>query len=219
MGRLHALLHLRQLRRYERQQRERIWAEDETQPKAADMQVGVLGLGALGADAATKLRALGFRVAGWSATPKRIEGVDCFYGRRRPDAAAGANRHARRAAAADATRRAACSNAALSRQLEAGGAARRPGADQRRTRRPAGRGGHRRGAGFRRPEGRIARRVRARAAAGGIAALVAPRRLCQSAQRRDLRRPGAIVAAIARQIEAYERGEPLANVVDRARGY
>ena len=75
---LHALLHLRQLRRYERQQRERIWAEDETQPKAADVQVGVLGLGALGADAATKLRALGFRVAGWSATPKRIEGIEAF---------------------------------------------------------------------------------------------------------------------------------------------
>ena len=31
--------------------------------------------------------------------------------------------------------------------------------------------------------------------------------------------PHAIAAAIARQIEAFERGEPLRNVVDRQRGY
>jgi glyoxylate/hydroxypyruvate reductase len=31
--------------------------------------------------------------------------------------------------------------------------------------------------------------------------------------------PAAIVAAIARQIEGFERREPLQNVVDRARGY
>ncbi len=31
--------------------------------------------------------------------------------------------------------------------------------------------------------------------------------------------PAAIVAAIARQIEGLERGEPLSNLVDRSRGY
>jgi len=31
--------------------------------------------------------------------------------------------------------------------------------------------------------------------------------------------PSAVVAAVARQIEAFERGEPLRNVVDRERGY
>ena len=31
--------------------------------------------------------------------------------------------------------------------------------------------------------------------------------------------PAAIAAAIARQIEAFERGEPLSNVVDREKGY
>ena len=45
---MHALAHLRQLRRYERQQRERVWADDKDQPKAAEVQVGVLGLGVLG---------------------------------------------------------------------------------------------------------------------------------------------------------------------------
>ena len=76
---MHALAHLRQLRRYERQQRERLWADDD-QPKAAEIQVGVLGLGVLGADAASKLGALGFRVAGWSASEKSLPGVACFHG-------------------------------------------------------------------------------------------------------------------------------------------
>jgi glyoxylate/hydroxypyruvate reductase A len=31
--------------------------------------------------------------------------------------------------------------------------------------------------------------------------------------------PTAVAALVARQIEAYERGEPLAHVVDRRRGY
>ena len=31
--------------------------------------------------------------------------------------------------------------------------------------------------------------------------------------------PDAILAAVARQIEAFERGEPLQNLVDRRRGY
>jgi glyoxylate/hydroxypyruvate reductase len=78
---VHALIHLRQLRRYERQQRERIWADDDDQPKAAEIEVGVLGLGVLGADAAMKLGALGFSVAGWSASEKSLPGVACFHGR------------------------------------------------------------------------------------------------------------------------------------------
>ena len=55
---MHALAHLRQLRRYERQSQERIWADDDDQPKAAEVHVGVLlGLGVMGQDAATKLKA------------------------------------------------------------------------------------------------------------------------------------------------------------------
>src|ERR1700734_1131908 len=77
---MHALVHLRQLRRYERQQRERIWADDDDQPKAAEVQVGVLGLGVLGEDAAAKLGALGFKVAGWSASEKSLPGVACLSG-------------------------------------------------------------------------------------------------------------------------------------------
>src|SRR5271154_2481876 len=77
---MHGLAHLRQLRRYERQQRERVWADDDDQPKAAEIQVGVLGLGVLGTDAATKLGALGFKVAGGSASEKPLPGVACLSG-------------------------------------------------------------------------------------------------------------------------------------------
>jgi glyoxylate/hydroxypyruvate reductase len=75
---MHALVHLRQLRRYERQQRGRVWTDDDNQPKAGDIQIGVLGLGVLGRDAAAKLKTLGFKVAGWSASPKSLPGVDCY---------------------------------------------------------------------------------------------------------------------------------------------
>src|SRR6202035_3775769 len=39
-----------------------------------------MGLGTLGSDAADVLRRLGFRVAGWSNSPKAIDGVECFHG-------------------------------------------------------------------------------------------------------------------------------------------
>ena len=44
------------------------------------MLVGMLGLGVLGMDAALKLKGLGFRVAGWSATQKSVVGIDCYCG-------------------------------------------------------------------------------------------------------------------------------------------
>ena len=80
---MHALVHLRQLRRYERQQRERVWADDDKQPKASDIQIGVLGLGVMGKDAVAKLKALGFKVAGWSASPKSLAGRDLLFRRGR----------------------------------------------------------------------------------------------------------------------------------------
>ena len=77
---MQALLHHRQFRRYERQQRQRQWLEDEAQPAARDVRVGILGLGVLGQDAAAKLKALGFDVAGWSRSPKIVDGVATFHG-------------------------------------------------------------------------------------------------------------------------------------------
>jgi glyoxylate/hydroxypyruvate reductase A len=53
---------------------------------AGAISVGIMGLGALGADAADALKRLGFRVAGWSRSPKTIDGIDCFHGAQQFDA-------------------------------------------------------------------------------------------------------------------------------------
>jgi glyoxylate/hydroxypyruvate reductase A len=50
------------------------------QPIASERRVGVLGLGVLGGDAAMKLSVLGFDVAGWSRTEKKLPGIHCFNG-------------------------------------------------------------------------------------------------------------------------------------------
>ncbi|HYY61180.1 MAG TPA: NAD(P)-dependent oxidoreductase [Burkholderiales bacterium] len=78
---LHVLLHHRRYRLYDVQQRERVWRE-HAQPPASAVAVGVMGLGELGTAAALALARLGFRVAGWSRTPKALAGIECFHGER-----------------------------------------------------------------------------------------------------------------------------------------
>jgi glyoxylate/hydroxypyruvate reductase A len=73
----HTLDWHRRLYRYRAQQHEARWHRYR-QYMASDHTVGLLGLGALGTDAARKLLALGFKVAGFSRRPKAMEGVDCF---------------------------------------------------------------------------------------------------------------------------------------------
>mgnify|MGYP000509818345 CR=1 FL=1 len=46
----------------------------------APLKVGVMGLGALGKHLAERLVILGFEVFGYSRTPKKIEGVQCYDG-------------------------------------------------------------------------------------------------------------------------------------------
>lgn len=79
---LHALMHLRQQRRYDRQQHDRVWMQDAEQPAAAEVRVSLMGLGELGRDAARKLSMIGFRVAGWSQSLKAEPGIDCYAGAR-----------------------------------------------------------------------------------------------------------------------------------------
>jgi glyoxylate/hydroxypyruvate reductase A len=76
---LHVLMHHRHQRRYDAQQRERIWHEHD-QASANAVAVGIMGLGVLGRDAASALRRLGFRVAGWSRTSTTLPGVETFHG-------------------------------------------------------------------------------------------------------------------------------------------
>jgi glyoxylate/hydroxypyruvate reductase A len=77
---LHCLIHLRQQRRYDRQQPEKLWDDDRHQPAARSVRVGIMGLGELGRDAARKLAVIGFDVAGWSRSPRTIEGLETFSG-------------------------------------------------------------------------------------------------------------------------------------------
>ena len=63
--------------RYRAQQAERQWRRRK-QYLASDRTIGILGLGELGGDAARKLGALGFNVAGFSRRPKNLPGVQSF---------------------------------------------------------------------------------------------------------------------------------------------
>lgn len=56
-----------------------IWKQMR-QTDTRDKKVGFLGLGELGSDAAKKVAALGFDVAGWSRTEKNIDGITSFHG-------------------------------------------------------------------------------------------------------------------------------------------
>jgi glyoxylate/hydroxypyruvate reductase len=71
---------LRQGKTYRAQQAAAAWIDDRDQPAAGDVRVGVMGLGVLGADAAEKLRLIGFDVAGWSRSPKTLDGIPAFHG-------------------------------------------------------------------------------------------------------------------------------------------
>ncbi|MDX1711423.1 MAG: glyoxylate/hydroxypyruvate reductase A [Rhodovibrionaceae bacterium] len=76
---LMVLRHHRELPRYERQERERLWQEHMPKPPWR-RRVGILGLGELGADAARALAQLRLDVMGWSRSPKDIEGIACYHG-------------------------------------------------------------------------------------------------------------------------------------------
>jgi len=76
---LHVLMCHRRQRLYDAQQRERLWFE-HGQPAAREVQVGIMGLGVLGTSAAQMLQRVGFKVAGWSRTPKTLPGVEAFHG-------------------------------------------------------------------------------------------------------------------------------------------
>ena len=71
-------LHRRDLD-YRAQQEAGIWRELDQQ-NAAARRVGILGLGELGQDAAKKLKALGFDVAGWSRSEKNLGGIASYAG-------------------------------------------------------------------------------------------------------------------------------------------
>jgi glyoxylate/hydroxypyruvate reductase A len=81
---LHVLMHHRQELYLRACQREQRW-EPKSQWPAAAISVGIMGLGTLGSDAAGALARLGFKVSGWSRSPRQIVGIDCFHGEKQLD--------------------------------------------------------------------------------------------------------------------------------------
>jgi len=71
---------LRQGKIYRSQQTASEWIDDRDQPSAREVRVGIMGLGVLGLDALAALQRLRFDVAGWSRSPKTIDGVPTFSG-------------------------------------------------------------------------------------------------------------------------------------------
>jgi glyoxylate/hydroxypyruvate reductase A len=82
---LHVLMHHRQQLYLRSSQRDKRWAPKFQWPASA-ISVGIMGLGTLGSNAAEVLRRLGFQVAGWSRGPRKIEGIESFHGRAQLDA-------------------------------------------------------------------------------------------------------------------------------------
>jgi glyoxylate/hydroxypyruvate reductase A len=77
---LHAVLDLHRDRpAYRRQQAQGLWQPLPVRT-AAQCRVGVLGLGSLGQAVLRALQGLGFDCAGWSRSPRSIDGVQCFAG-------------------------------------------------------------------------------------------------------------------------------------------
>lgn len=71
--------HHRQAMLYEGQQKKKIWHEPP-QRTANDISVGIMGLGSLGRAAAQALSSLGFRVNGWSRREQQMPEVSTFNG-------------------------------------------------------------------------------------------------------------------------------------------
>jgi len=214
---LHALLHLRQQKLYDRQQAQRHWEEDLNQPSARDVRIGLMGLGALGVDAARKLKIIGFDVAGWSRAPKAVEGLLCFAGPEGLSAMlARTDILVTLLPLTPKTR--GILNGSLFAKLARDGRLGGPILIN------AGRGGL-----------QVEKDIVEALDAGVLKAasldvfeaeplpetspLWRHPRVYVSPHSAALSEPSAVAAAIAKQIEAFERGEPLKNVVDRARQY
>ncbi len=75
---LQCLMHLRRLDEIILAKADKKWTQFLA-PKASDVSVGIIGMGILGYDAAKKLKMIGFKVNGYSRTPKQYEGITCFH--------------------------------------------------------------------------------------------------------------------------------------------
>ena len=72
-------MHQRLFTRFKRDQAARRWVQ--LYPASAwGVTVGIMGLGVLGLDAIRHLQVFGYKLRGWSRSPKQIDGVEVFAG-------------------------------------------------------------------------------------------------------------------------------------------
>jgi glyoxylate/hydroxypyruvate reductase A len=77
---------LRNAREFALQQAAKVWKYKVGENTAADLTVGIMGLGSLGAASVPMLRGLGYSVIGWSRSRKEMQGVESFAGEAELDA-------------------------------------------------------------------------------------------------------------------------------------
>jgi glyoxylate/hydroxypyruvate reductase A len=77
---LHVMRHHRNMPAYAMAQQRGEWLNLPRQP-ARERKVGVMGLGVIGLPAARLLQSIGFQVAGWVRSPRKVDGLDVFVGR------------------------------------------------------------------------------------------------------------------------------------------
>ena len=212
---MQCLLHLRQHCTYQRFQAQHHWQE-LAQPEARDVTVGVMGLGVLGADAARKLKIMGFNVIGWSRTQKSLDGIETYD-------QAGLDAFLSKTdflvgllPLTDETR--GLFNTGLFSKLRQGGALGKPIFIN------AGRGGSQ-------VETDIVAAIKQETLGGASLDVFESEPLSKDSPLWDLPNVlitphaaaasdvGALVAHVERQIARHEAGEPLAHLVDRSLGY
>ncbi len=213
---LHVLMYHRQQRRLDEAQRKRIW-DTPDQRAASGVRVGIMGLGELGRDSAEVLVRLGFQVAGWSRSRREVPGVESFAGMDQLGAFLARTDILAVLVPLTAETRGIL-NASLFRQLARNGPLGAPVVIN------AGRGGLQ-------VEDDIVAALND-GTLGGVTldvfnteplptdhplwshpkATITPHNAADSD-------PDAVSDYVVAQINARERGEPLQNVVDRARGY
>jgi glyoxylate/hydroxypyruvate reductase len=76
---MHVLMHHRRQRMLDEAQSKRRW-EAKDQWAAGAVRIGILGLGELGRDAADVLLRIGFQVSGWSRNARLVPDVACYHG-------------------------------------------------------------------------------------------------------------------------------------------
>jgi glyoxylate/hydroxypyruvate reductase A len=216
---LHVLYHHRRMPEFRELQARKVW-KYLPEPAAHEVRVGLMGLGVMGQAAARALAVLGYRLRGWSRSPRTLAGMECFAGPAGLEPFLAETDILAVVLPLTAETRGLIDRKLIGRLSRSGRDARLPGPVLIN----AGRGGL-----------QVDADILAALQAGELYAasldvfeaeplphssplwshprvVVTPHNAAESA-------PSAIVRYALAQMRAHAAGEPLANVVDRSRGY